>query len=96
MLLFYQFEFWSPPNDNGIDSDFITSLHWKYRQLLPHDNDVKLYTERVFEGLLDEDGSLIGEEDDCIDDDGAVDDDKLKEFIVQQEAENERKREKKM
>ena len=46
-----------------------------------------------FQGFLDEDGSLIvGEEDDCIDNDGAVDDDKLEEFMVQQEAEDERKR----
>jgi hypothetical protein len=35
---------------------------------------------------------MIGEEDDCIDDDGVVDDDKLEEFMDRQEAENERKR----
>jgi hypothetical protein len=44
------------------------------------------------QGFLDEDGSMIGEEDDCIDDDGAVDGDKLEEFMDRQEAENERKR----
>jgi hypothetical protein len=44
------------------------------------------------QGLLDEDDSMIGEEDDCIDDDGAVDDDKLEELMDWQEAENERKR----
>ena len=44
------------------------------------------------QGLLDEDGSMIGEEDDCIDDNGAVDDDKIEEFMDRQEAENERKR----
>ena len=38
-------------------------------------------------GLLDEDGSMIGEEDDCINDD-----DKLEEFTDRQEAENERKK----
>ena len=35
---------------------------------------------------------MIGEEDDCINDDGAVDDDKLQEYMDRQEAENERKR----
>ncbi|KAI2504923.1 hypothetical protein MHU86_9532 [Fragilaria crotonensis] len=43
-----------------------------------------------YEGLLDEDGYL-GNEDDCIDDDGAVDDDKLEEYMAQQAA-DERKR----
>ncbi|KAI2513546.1 hypothetical protein MHU86_686 [Fragilaria crotonensis] len=44
-----------------------------------------------YEGLLDEDGYL-GNEDDCIDDDGAVDDDKLEEYMAQQAAADERKR----
>ena len=44
------------------------------------------------QGFLDEDGSMIGEEDDCINDDGAVDDDKLQEYMDRQEAENERRR----
>ena len=35
---------------------------------------------------------MIGEEDDCIDDDCAVDDDKLQEYMDRQETENERKR----
>jgi hypothetical protein len=52
-----------------------------------HDN-----VNAFYQGLLDEDGSLIGEEDDCcIDDDNAVDDGKLEEFMAQQEAEGERK-----
>ncbi len=45
-----------------------------------------------YQVLLDEDGSLLGEEDDCIDDNGAVDDDKLEEYLARQEAADERKR----
>jgi hypothetical protein len=46
----------------------------------------------LLQGFLDEDCSMVGEEDDCIDDDGAVDDDKLEDLMDRQEAENERKR----
>ena len=45
-----------------------------------------------YQGLLDDDGCLLGEEDDWIDNDGAVDDDKLEEFMAHQEAADERKR----
>ena len=41
---------------------------------------------------MDEDGSLPGNVDDCIDDNGAVDDDKLKVCMARQEAADERKR----
>ena len=46
----------------------------------------------LLQGFLDEDGSMNGEEDNCIDDDGAVDHDKLEEYMDRQERENERKR----
>ena len=45
-----------------------------------------------FQGLVDEDGSLLGDEDDVVDDDGAVNDDKLEEYVARQEAEDGRKR----
>ena len=45
-----------------------------------------------FQGLVDEDGSLLGDEDDVVDDDGAVNDDKLEEYVARQEAADERKR----
>ena len=45
-----------------------------------------------YEGLVDEDCFLSDDEDDCIDDDGAVDDDALKEHIAHQGAAYERKR----
>jgi hypothetical protein len=45
----------------------------------------------LYQGLLDEDGSRIGEEDGCIDDkNGAVDDDKLEELMARQEPAYER------
>jgi hypothetical protein len=51
-----------------------------------------------FQGLVDEDGSLLGDEDDvvdndnAVDDDGAVDDNKLEECVTRQEAADKRKR----
>ena len=45
-----------------------------------------------FEGLVDEDGRGGDDEHDCIDDNGAVDDDELEEHIAHQEAAYERKR----
>jgi hypothetical protein len=91
MLLFFRFKFRSPPNDNSIGSDCTPSSPQTADN--PHmtmtSNDV---LNAFFQGFLDEDGCMIGEEDDCIDDDGAVDDDKLEELMDRQEAENERKR----
>jgi hypothetical protein len=45
-----------------------------------------------YQGLLGEDGSMVGDGDDLIDNDGVVDDDKLEEYTARQEAANERKR----
>ena len=45
-----------------------------------------------WEGLADKDGFWGEDEDDYIDDDGAVDDDKLKVYMARQEAADERKR----
>ena len=45
-----------------------------------------------YEGFVDEDGFGGDDEDDCIDDDGAVDNDKLEEHIAHQEAAYEKKR----
>jgi hypothetical protein len=44
-----------------------------------------------YQGLLEEDGSMVGDEDDLIDDDGVVDDDKLEEYTARQEVADERK-----
>ena len=43
-------------------------------------------------GLVDEDGSLPGDVEDCIDNDGTVDNDKLEGYLARQEAADERKR----
>jgi hypothetical protein len=45
-----------------------------------------------YQGLLEEDGSMVGDEDDLIDDNGVVDDDKLEEYTARQEVADERKR----
>jgi hypothetical protein len=45
-----------------------------------------------YQGLLEEDGSMVGDEDNLIDDNGVVDDDKLEEYTPRQEAADERKR----
>ena len=45
-----------------------------------------------YEGLVDEDGFGGDDEDDCIDDNGVVNDDELEEHIAHQEAAYERKK----
>ena len=45
-----------------------------------------------YQGLVDEHGSLLGEEDNCIDDNSAVDIDKLKGNMAQQEVEDKQKK----
>ena len=70
----------------------IASLTVDNSRMTMMSNDILNAAFLFLQGLLDEDGSMIGEEDDCIDDDGAVNDDKLEEFMDRQEAEIERKR----
>jgi hypothetical protein len=69
-----------------------TSSYRIYKQSInPHGKmDTNDALNAFYEGFLDEDG-YFGNEDDCIDDDGAVDDDKLEEYMAQQAAADERK-----
>ena len=60
---------------------------------IPHRTMISNDVLNAFQqGLVDEDGSLRGDEDDCIDDNGAVDDEKLEVCMARQEAADERKR----
>ena len=60
---------------------------------IPHRTMISYDVQNGFyQGLVDEDGSLPGDVDDCVDDDGAVDNAKLEVYVARQEAADERKR----
>ena len=70
-----------------------SSFHITKHSNSPHGTMMENDALNAFcEVLLDEDGYL-GDEDDFIDDDGAVDDDKLEECMARQAATDERGRE---